>query len=225
MTRYSPQWKEDLSPMPYNTRDIEYFQGMYPQRIKELQAYVIKQCDTMDYAGSPIYDEYPDPLMLDRACTAICQSLPQTLQADAAVILSDKDWTEGEEVEIYEAVPSQIEAMNWGPPSGNRPPSGPPPWGPPPGNRPPGGPPPWGPPPGNRPPGGPPPWGPPPGNRPPGGPPPWGPPPGNRPPGGPPPWGPPPGNPPSGGGLVSDIVKVLLMNELQRRRCRTGRCW
>lgn len=85
----------------------------------------------------------------------------------------------------------------WGPP----PPPGP--WGPPP---PPG---PWGPPP--PPPG---PWGPP---RPPQGP--WGPPP---PPG---PWGPPPPPPrPGKPNFLGDLLSVLLFNELQGRRCRSGRC-
>ena len=60
MTTYSPQWKEKQDPAANTGRDMEYFQGMYPRRIKELQKYVARQCDAMDYAGSPIYDEYPD---------------------------------------------------------------------------------------------------------------------------------------------------------------------
>ena len=68
----------------------------------------------------------------------------------------------------------------------------------------------------NHPPAGPPPW------NPPSGPPPWGPPPGpNRPPYGPPPWGPPPSPKPR---WLQDIIQILLMNEMQNRRCRTGRC-
>lgn len=58
--------------------------------------------------------------------------------------------------------------------------------------------------------------------------PPFGPPPGpNRPPSGPPPWGPPPGpNPPPGPKprWIQDMIQILLMNEMQNRRCRTGRC-
>ena len=183
MTTYSPQWKEKIIQPVYNSQDIEYFQGMYPQQIKELQKYVIQHCDTMDYAGSPIYDEYPDPLMLDRACDAICQKLPLSQRPD---------WPEEEKAEAYEAAPPQVEAMEWNGPN-RRPAGGPPPWGPP-----------------GPPPGGPPPWGPP--GPPAGGPPPWSPP------------GPPPGSPPPGGSLISDVIKVLLMNELQRRRCRTGMC-
>ena len=37
MTTYSPQWKEKIIQPVYNSQDIEYFQGMYPQQIKELQ--------------------------------------------------------------------------------------------------------------------------------------------------------------------------------------------
>ena len=188
MTEYSPQWKEKIQPGIYAVRDMEYFQGIYPWRIKRIQRYVAEQCDIMDYSGSPIYDEYPDPLMIKQACEAVLQRIPQE------EIAQEGQWENLEE-------DSKLEVMERRP------------WGPPPGSRPPGGPPPWGPPPGNRPPGGPPPWGPPPGSRPPGGSPPWGPPPGNRPPAGPP-----------QNGWLSDLVKVLFMNELQRRRCHTGLC-
>ncbi len=239
MTTYSPQWKEKQDPAANTGRDMEYFQGMYPRRIKELQKYVARQCDAMDYAGSPIYDEYPDAVMIDRTCQIICQSLSDQWQ-EGEQEERPGGWTEEErQMEIYEAgdPPKEIQQQSVGqemdlmenrpggnPPPGSRPPVGLPGWGPPsipPGPRPPQGPPPgpgWGPPPGPRPPQGPPPgpgWGPPPGPRPPQGPPGgpgWGPPPGPRPPQDPP------------GGWIPDIIKVLLMNELQRRRCRSGSC-
>ncbi len=204
MTEYSPQWKERVQPSAHVVRDMDYFQGMYPQRIKEIQRYVIHQCDAMDYSGSPIYDEFPDMLMIEQACRAVCGMVPRDWITGEA---QERDWTQ-DDTEAEETYAAQdIEALQ------SRP------GGPPPGGRPPGGPPPWGPPSGGRPPGGPSPWGPPPGGRPPGGPPPWGPPPGGRPPGGPPPWGPPPRD-----NWLIDIVKVLFMNEIQRRRCRMGRC-
>lgn len=272
MTSYSPQWKEMMNPGTYTGRDIEYFQGMYPRRIKELQKYVARQCDIMDYAGSPIYDEFPDAVMIDQTCRVICESLPAEWQQNGAADSGNPEKETDEELaELYkvgdppkEIQQQSIEEMSgppgsmpgWNPPFGPpggppgwNPPPGPPGWNPPPGppgNRPgkppgpPGGPPGWNPPPG--PPGGPPGWNPPPG--PPGGPPGWNPPPG--PPGGPPGWNPPPGppggppgwNPPSGprpprnphdslpgpGNWIPDIIKVLFMNELQRRRCRSGLC-
>ncbi len=208
MTKYSPQWKEKTEPSPYTIRDMEYFQGMYPRRIREIQKYVVQQCDAMDYAGSPIYDEYPDSLMIDQICHTICEKIPEDWM-EAEEISKEEAFAQTEEVEpkkIDETIElaqeeqkeeeenPEVEIMQREP--GGRPPGGPLP----------GGPPPWGPPPG------PPPWG-----RPPGGPPPWGPPPG------PPPWGRPPGRPPHRG-LLSDIVKVLIMNEFQRRRCQVGLC-
>ncbi len=209
MTEYSPQWKEKVQPGSHVVRDMDYFQGMYPQRIKEIQRYVIYQCDAMDYSGSPIYDEFPDVLMIEQACRAVCQMIPQNRITGEA---SEGEWTQ-EDTDVEETYAAQdieaIQSRPGGPPPGGRPPGGPPP-----GGRPPGGPPPWGPPPGGRPPGGPPPWGPPPGSRPPGGPPPWGPPPGSR----------PPSPPPPRDNWLADIVKVLFMNEIQRRRCHMGRC-
>lgn len=214
-------WREEQS-----LRDIEYFQAFYPESMKRLQTFVAAECDKMDYDGSPIYDEYPDRVMISQLCDNICRKIPDNMRAgmmDTAPLPAmgcGCENTEVEEVEIYELAQ---EPLIFGP---GRPPQGPPPWGPPP--RPPQGPPPWGPPPGPppRPPQGPPPWGPPP--RPPQGPPPWGPP--QRPPQGPPPWGPPPGPPPRpqpqpGPNWMNDIIRILLLNELQRRRCANGRCF
>ena len=210
LPRYSSEPRKAILPDQSRINEIEYFQSMYPQNIKMLQKYVIKECDRMDYKGSPIYDEYPDMQMIRQACGRICRSIPES-EGDG----ERTDDMDVEQVETYEVrgrQPEVSQQLRWefGP---GRPP------GPPPGpGRPPG---PWGPPPGpSRPPG---PWGPPPGpGRPPG---PWGPPPGpGRPPG--PPAPPPghhrPGSPP--GGWLQDIVQVLLTNEIQNRRCRSGRC-
>lgn len=230
MTRYSSEPRKKILPDQSRINEIEYFQSIYPQNIKILQKYVIEECDRMDYKGSPIYDEYPDMQMIRQACGKICKNIPEP----------KGNWENAgemdlEQVEIYEIGGNQGETtisqhLKRKPGPGH--PPGPPPgsWGPPPGPPPgPWGPP--GPPPGpGRPPGpGHPsgPWGPPPGpGHPPG---PWGPPPG-PPPG---PWGPPPGlgRPPghqkpgsSAGGWLQDIVQVLLTNEIQNRRCRSGRC-
>lgn len=170
-------------------REIEYFQGMYPESMKMLQAYVSAECDKMEYQGSPMYDEYPDQMMVHWMCGNICQNIP----ADVAGVWDSmsEDTYEMESMEVYQM---QQRMPSWGPPPG-RPPQGPPPWGPPPG-------------------------------RPPQGPPPWGPPPGM------PPWGPPPGRPPhrprpdhNRNNRFNDIIRILLLNELQRRRCRNGRCF
>ena len=65
-----------LIPRPYGQereelKDMEYWKSMYPSSVRRLQAIVDEECDKMDYQGSPIYDEYPDHLMVRRLCRGI----------------------------------------------------------------------------------------------------------------------------------------------------------
>lgn len=46
------------------TRDMEYFQQMYPMGAKQLQREVVQALSILDYDGSVIYDEYPDQFQL-----------------------------------------------------------------------------------------------------------------------------------------------------------------
>lgn len=46
------------------TRDVEYFQQLYPAGAKQLQKEVVKALSVLDYDGSVIYDEYPDRFQL-----------------------------------------------------------------------------------------------------------------------------------------------------------------
>ena len=52
-------------------RDLEYFQAMYPGKMKKLQMQIRDLCDTIDYEGSILYDEYPDRVGLSRLCDEI----------------------------------------------------------------------------------------------------------------------------------------------------------
>ena len=56
-------------------QDIEYLKSMYPSGIKILQGYVSEACDRLDYKNSPMYDEYPDHLMVNRLCDTICDTV------------------------------------------------------------------------------------------------------------------------------------------------------
>ena len=47
-------------------RDFEYFKSMYPLGARRLQQYVEEVCDEMEYEGSPIYDEYPDRILIEQ---------------------------------------------------------------------------------------------------------------------------------------------------------------
>ena len=244
MTRYSSESRKGILSDQSRINEMEYFQSIYPQNLKILQRYVEEECDRLDYKGSPIYDEYPDMQVIRQVCKKICSNIPAFGET-----WENTDGADAEQVEIYEVsaenadrgMSQQQLSWNfgpgsqpgpWNPPPGPGRPPGPPPgpWNQPPGpGRPPGPPPgPWNPPPGpGRPPGPPPgPWNPPPGpGRPPGPPPgPWNPPPGPGRPPGPPPGRPPQRPPSSPGGCMGDMIQVLLMNEIQKRRFRTGRC-
>ena len=52
-------------------KDMEYFQAMYPEKMKRLQRSIDDLCDTIDYEGSILYDEYPDRVGLQRLCDEI----------------------------------------------------------------------------------------------------------------------------------------------------------
>ncbi len=215
-------------------QDLEYLQGMYPGHMKRLQEYVVSACDHLDYKNSPMYDEYPDRMMINQICDSICDQIHRDgILADemtAETEGAEQSNVEGTETPDWEAEETdesdlliQGRGSTWDPP----------PWGPP-GRRGPWGPPdskgPWGPP-GRREPWGPHgpkgPWGPP-GRR---GPwdAPWGPP-GRRGPWDPPccppgqkgPWG--PWGPRYNDGWLNGVVNVLLLNEMHRRRCRSGHC-
>ncbi|MTK05929.1 MAG: hypothetical protein F8N38_02420 [Hungatella sp.] len=186
--------ESSLEPKDIIAKDLEYLQGMYPGHMKRLQEYVVSACDHLDYKDSPMYDEFPDRLLIHQVCDSICAKIREegTITDEllmgnndktetAAQMQQEPDW-ENEELEKAEL---NDRYSTWGPPG----------WGPP----------------GPKPPG----WRPPPGPRPPY----WGPGPGPK----PPYWGANPG-PPQGNGLLGDIVSVLLLNEMHRRRCNSGRC-
>ena len=49
--------------------------GGYPEKIKKIQQEIEHTCDELDYAGSFIYDEYPDKINLNRTGRQICERL------------------------------------------------------------------------------------------------------------------------------------------------------
>ena len=235
-------------------RDFEYFKSMYPLGARRLQQYVEEVCDEMEYEGSPIYDEYPDRILIEQMLQKIslkaaalqmqepeeaawdpaageppappAAAAPET-QSSAAqeppAVLPEESIPAGpaagapEETQIQELRSRQDPAyvrVSYGPLRGEckKVPEGYQTWETAPvkiqeagtvraqdAASPKRGP--WGPPP------------PPPG--------PWGPPP-PPPPG---PWGPPPPPPrPGKPNFLGELLSVLLFNELQGRRCRSGRC-
>ena len=66
-------WEEEDTAM----RDLEYLQEMYPKEAGRFRRKLERLLDRLDYAGSVIYDEYPDRLtvykMADDMTAAICR--------------------------------------------------------------------------------------------------------------------------------------------------------
>lgn len=265
------QTAEDGKQKSATLRDFEYFRSLYPARIKALQLVVSEVIDDADYEGSPIYDEYPDRILVEQLCRKIgerAEKLTQEAEQETAVHQEEAQEGETKPAQTYEDVSVKKEAaetdnerkacgedvmprtpygplyilQSIAPENGSYqvwemeespyerggspretaderiqeagemrrpapPPPPPRPWGPPSPPRP------WGPPPPPRP------WGPPPPPRPWGPPPPrpWGPPP-------PRPWGPQPPPRPGQPRDLHDIIRLLLFNEMQGRRCQGRNC-
>ncbi|QNM04354.1 hypothetical protein [Qiania dongpingensis] len=71
-------------------RDMEYFQAMYPEKMKKIQGSINDLCDTIDYEGSILYDEYPDRVGLRRLCDEVYQKeLPEEASDVEAEWLKD----------------------------------------------------------------------------------------------------------------------------------------
>ena len=47
-------------------QDFAYFKSLYPAACKQMQLCVEAVCDELEYEGSPIYDEYPDRIFLEK---------------------------------------------------------------------------------------------------------------------------------------------------------------
>ncbi len=89
-------------------QDLEYLQGMYPGHMKQLQEYVVSACDHLDYKNSPMYDEYPDRMMINQICDSICDQI----RKDG--ILMDEVAEEPDYAETTAAEQELAEQMEWG---------------------------------------------------------------------------------------------------------------
>jgi hypothetical protein len=143
--------------------DREYLKSMYPFGARMLQNYVSEACDKLEYRNSPMYDEYPDQLMINRLCDVICETVYSS-EGEERIreIWNIKETENGLETE---ELPGSFRGSG-----GQIPP--PPPWGQ-----------------------------------------------GNQ---APPPPPPPPQGP--GPSWMSDMIKILLLNEMFGRRCQRGIC-
>ena len=64
-------------------RDFEYMKSMYPMAVKRIVPYVETECDRMTYAGSMIYDEYPDQLQIRMMCNRVYDKVKEKDDTDS----------------------------------------------------------------------------------------------------------------------------------------------
>lgn len=97
----------------------QYWKSLYPEKIKKIQQEIEHTCDALDYAGSFIYDEYPDKISLDRTGRQICERL--------------REYEEFKDIPMEELYETSGYGRHNPPPFGPPPgPPGPPSFGPPP---------------------------------------------------------------------------------------------
>lgn len=124
-------------------RDFEYFRSLYPEEAKRLAWFVEEVLDEMDFDDSPIFDDYPERILLEQLIRRAAEragieqmKAMELEETEAAVHVSYgplngryREW-EPETVRIQE---TQMRRP-WDPPPGPgmppRPPQGP--WNPPP---------------------------------------------------------------------------------------------
>lgn len=58
-----------------NNRDLDYVKEMYPAAFSKIQSQVEKECDGQEFAGSMMFDEYPDKLSLYRIVNNIFREI------------------------------------------------------------------------------------------------------------------------------------------------------
>lgn len=69
---YQQQMDQEIwSEESISRRDYDYMKSAYPETAKRIMPRVEEECDRIEYAGSMIYDEYPDQLQMRLLCRRI----------------------------------------------------------------------------------------------------------------------------------------------------------
>lgn len=65
----SEEWEQN--------RDMQLMKSYYSERAARIQELAEQECDQMEYEGSRMYDEYPDPWMMRQICGRIRERLSE----------------------------------------------------------------------------------------------------------------------------------------------------
>ena len=97
-----PEFAQVLAEEKESERDLRMLQSMFPETAKLLLPFIEEACDRMEYEGSAMYDEYPDPTTL--------QQLEERIYQEARELFSQE--------EQETAAPDEVLAMQY--PGGRR---------------------------------------------------------------------------------------------------------
>ena len=95
-------------------QDMEYLMSMYPSGVKKLQRYVSEACDRMEYKNSPMYDEFPDHIVVNQMCDSICDTVISEeglAQIQSFWSMAEKDRSDVEGLELKQEM-SRLEAIS-----------------------------------------------------------------------------------------------------------------
>lgn len=70
-----PDYEQIVEEQRMTERDLRMLQSMYPEAAKLLLPYIEEECDKMEYEGSAMYDEYPDPTTVRRIQDTILEQV------------------------------------------------------------------------------------------------------------------------------------------------------
>ena len=63
--------------------EFKLMKSYYPQTVQRIQERVEEECNLLDYAGSRLYDEYPDKYMLYHLSSRIKESIQPEISSEA----------------------------------------------------------------------------------------------------------------------------------------------
>lgn len=63
-------YEEDLE-------DCDFLKSLYPVEFMEMQMLIEGKCNELEYAGSMMFDKYPDRVRIEKLVKDICRDMPE----------------------------------------------------------------------------------------------------------------------------------------------------
>lgn len=57
--------------------DCDFLKSLYPVELMEMQMLIERKCNELEYAGSMMFDKYPDRVRIEKLTKDLCQEMPE----------------------------------------------------------------------------------------------------------------------------------------------------